>query len=342
MPLTTRQSGERYRWALVAAAAIVLACAFAGLVAAAVLTAAVSVPIVYLVYVYDVNAWEDAPIAIVLAVVGVSALVSTMVSMLLFRVIFDEQFDGLTGSHVPDLGISNIGVGSLFVFAVVVPVVTLALMCIVPLLLARTPRFDDMIDGFTLGVAAGVSYAAAETIVLFSAVFSGEARTTDGIASWFPVVLNLMVGKSLIYGTASAIAIASFSGRGPGFDGLTRNFATNFGFGALMVVAYWTGLYLFAFADFGQGIALLWALAIGAVLVLRARVMLHSALIEAAIEDAARGRLDRHAGILDHCAECEMALLPDAMFCLYCGQSVRAAPRTNRPTRTGASEGLAR
>jgi RsiW-degrading membrane proteinase PrsW (M82 family) len=342
MPLTTRQSGERYRWAFLAASIVVLGCASAGLVAPAVLAAAVSVPIIYLVYLYDVNAWEDAPIPVVLGVVGVTAIFSAVVSIVLFRVVFDEQLAELTDSRLPDLGISNISVGSMFLFAIIVPVVTLALMSVVPLLLARTPRFDDMIDGFTLGVAAGVSYAAAETLVLFAPVFSGEARTTDGLASWFPVVLNLMVGKSLIYGTACAIAVAAFSGRGAGYDGFTRHFATNFGFGALALVAYWMGLYLFAYADFGQGIALLWALAIVAILVLRARVLLHTALVEAAIEDAARGRLDRHAGILDYCVECEMAQLPDAVFCLYCGQSVRAVPRLGRATTTGATTGLSR
>ncbi|MEO8693593.1 MAG: hypothetical protein ABI658_08760 [Acidimicrobiales bacterium] len=339
MPRTTRLSDTRYRFAIVAAAVVVLGCAFAGLIAASVLAAAVSVPVIYLVYLYDVNAWEDAPVAIVAAVVGVTAVIAAVITVLLFRVVFEEKLAELTNSRMPDLGISNLSAGSLLLFAVVIPLLTLALMSIVPLVLARTPRFDDMIDGFTLGVAAGVSYAAAETIVLFASVFSGEVRTTDGLGTWFPVVVNLMVGKSLIYGTACALAIAAFSGRGDGYDGFTRHFAKNFAFGALALIAYWMGLYLFAYANFGQGIALLWALVIVAVLAIRARVVLHTAIIEAAIEDAARGRIDRHTGSLAYCGECEMPLVPDAMFCLYCGQSVRAVPRASGAATAGGGEG---
>ena len=90
-------------------------------------------------------------------------------------------------------------------------------------LLASRPQFDDMIDGLTFGIAAGTAYAAFETIVLYSSVFtSGDFRTTDGLASWAVVVVNLMVVKSLIYGTATGIAVAAFSGKGEGYDGFTR------------------------------------------------------------------------------------------------------------------------
>ena len=80
-----------------------------------------------------------------------------------------------------------------------------------------------MIDGLTFGVAAGTFYAAFETIVVYSSVFTAEDfRTTSGIASWLIVVVNVMVIKSLIYGTAAGIAVAAFSGKGEGYDGFTR------------------------------------------------------------------------------------------------------------------------
>ncbi len=38
-----------------------------------------------------------------------------------------------------------------------------------------------------------------------------------------------MVVKSLIYGTATGIAVASFSGKGEGYDGFTPTYFANFG-----------------------------------------------------------------------------------------------------------------
>ena len=43
------------------------------------------------------------------------------------------------------------------------------------------------------------------------------------------VVVNVMVVKSLIYGTATGIAVASFSGKGEGYDGFTPAYFANFG-----------------------------------------------------------------------------------------------------------------
>ena len=41
------------------------------------------------------------------------------------------------------------------------------------------------------------------------------------MASWVVVIVNVMVVKSLIYGTATGIAVAAFSGKGEGYDGFT-------------------------------------------------------------------------------------------------------------------------
>ena len=156
-------------------------------------------------------------------------------------------------------------------------------------LLASRPQFDDMIDGLTFGIAAGTAYAAFETIVLYSSVFtSGDFRTTDGLASWAVVVVNLMVVKSLIYGTATGIAVAAFSGKGEGYDGFTGSYFLAFGLAVAANIGYWLGVRLLAYVPFGQALGLLWGFVILAVLVVRIRVMMQAALLEAAVEDAVR------------------------------------------------------
>ena len=90
-------------------------------------------------------------------------------------------------------------------------------------------------------------------MVVYSSVFtSQDFRTDSGIASWMVVVLNVMVVKSLIYGTATGIAVAAFSGKGEGYDGFTGFYVKNFGLAVGANVVYWLGVRLMAYLPFGR------------------------------------------------------------------------------------------
>jgi hypothetical protein len=95
-------------------------------------------------------------------------------------------------------------------------------------------------------------------------------------------------------------------------------------------VAFWLGVRILAYAPFGQALGLLWGVVVAAVLLVCARVVLHTALLEAAVQDAAGGRRHRLAAADSTCPECETTLLPEAMFCTACGSSVRATTSTRR------------
>jgi hypothetical protein len=223
---------------------------------------------------------------------------------------------------------------ALLLFAVVLPVVAEVAKNLGAVVLATRPQFDDMIDGLTFGIAAGTAYAALETIVLYSSVFtSADFRTTDGLASWAVVVVNLMVVKSLIYGTATGIAVATFSGKGDGYDGFKPSYFAAFGLAAGANIAYWLGVRLLSYVPFGQALGLLWGFVILTVLVLRIRVMMQAALLEAAVEDAVRtdGQRSKRASVDESaCPECENLLLDNSNFCMVCGNSVRSTSHQAR------------
>jgi hypothetical protein len=85
------------------------------------------------------------------------------------------------------------------------------------------------------------------------------------------------------------------------------------------------GVRVLAPAPFGLALGLLWGVLIAGLLVVRARVVLQTAVLEAAVEDAANDLRPKWATTdLGSCPECENALLPDALFCIVCGSSVRA------------------
>src|SRR4051794_20747754 len=147
------------------------------------------------------------------------------------------------------------------------------------------------------------------------------------------VVANVMVVKSLIYGTATGIAVASFSGKGEGYDGFTPTYFANFGLAVVANIAYWLGVRLMAYLPFGNALGLVWGFLILAALVVKIRMMLQVALLEAAVEAAARGdgSEDRRSTFVEtFCPECENVLLANASFCIVCGTSVRSSSRQAR------------
>jgi len=334
MPHTNRETADNYRWAMIISAVLIVAATGLGLLPIAVAAAAFLIPIAYLVYVYDVNLWEDAPAPVVAALFLGTGALAVLISLFFFRWVFDDQFTTFAaGSRI---GIDALSIPALLIFAVLLPIVAEVAKNIGGVFLASRPEFDDMIDGLTFGIAAGTAYAAFETIVLYSSVFtSGDFRTTDGLASWAVVVVNLMVVKSLIYGTATGIAIAAFSGKGEGYDGFKPAYFLNFGLAVAANVGYWLGVRLLSYVPFGQALGLLWGFVILAVLVVRIRVMMQAALLEAAVEDAVRtdGLHSTRATAVDSfCPECENLLLAGSHFCMVCGTSVRTTSHQARRT----------
>lgn len=323
MPHTNREAADNYRWALAVGGALVLVFTLVGLLPAAIAAAAALVPITYLVYLYDVNLWRDAPVQTIAVLFAFTGILSIVISFIFFQGVFQEEYGNLLLSRG---GFGGASIVSVIIFAMFLPTLAEVAKQLGPILLVRRPGFDDMIDGLTFGVAAGTAYAAFETIVAFAQVFGArELQTTDNVASWFVVILNLMIVKAVIYGTATGIAMAAFSGRGEGIRGFSPDYYANLAFAIGANVLYWLGIRLLAYAPFGPALGLFWGLVIAAALIIRVRVLLQASLLEVAIEDAAAGRRPAAATTdTGYCPECQVVLLPDALFCINCGTSLRA------------------
>src|SRR4051794_21382876 len=331
MPHTSRRSADNYRWAMLISGALILGATALGLLPIAVAAAAFLIPLAYLVYLDDVNLWEEAPTAVVVGLFVATGALAVLVSMFFFEWAFDAQWASFAGGSRSRGGIDSMSFPALLIFAVLLPVVAEVAKNLFAVLLAARPQFDDMIDGLTFGVAAGTAYAAFETIVVYRSVFTAQDfRTEQGIATWLVVVVNVMVVKSLIYGTATGIAVAAFSGKGEAYDGFAPAYFANFGLAVGANVLYWLGVRLMAYLPFGNALGLVWGFAILAALVLKIRMMLQVALLEAAVEAAAKGdgSDDKRSTFVEtFCPECENVLLTNASFCIVCGTSVRSSSK---------------
>jgi PrsW family intramembrane metalloprotease len=330
MPRGAGRRPQTYRIAFTIALIAALIAAIFGAMPIAVLVAAFAVPVVYIVYLYDVNLWEDEP----LIVTGLAFLLTGALTVgftVLWTYLRGPVPYGTT-TYEGSLSAAPT-VGTFLLVAVVVPIVGEAIREIGPVLLASRPEFDDLMDGLTFGVISGVSYSCFDTLVRQWDLLTGGLQGSDP-GLWVSLIFLEGFVKPLIIGTASGIAVAEFSGLGRGYDGFTPRYFRGVGEAILANSAYQAGTYLFSFvgdATLGVILSILWGLLILAILILRIRTVLHAGLMEAALERSARDRGTWSADELQYCAQCEMPLAEHAAFCNACGTAVRVQPKASRP-----------
>ncbi len=332
MPRGAATQPQTYRLALEISLALVAVAALVGAVPVALALAAFAVPVVYIVYLYDVNLWEDEPVSVTAAAFLLTAVLGgiwTAVWLALRPATF-------AGGGLADRTAGPTLMGFLVV-GVLAPVVGEAIRQIGPLWLASRPKFDDLMDGLTFGVISGVAYATADTLVKHWALITGGMATpADGSTMLTLLVLEGFV-KPLVLGTATGIACAEFSGLGAGYDGFTPRYFRGLGEAVLAAVLYFSGTYLLGFVanpTVGLVLSIVYGLVILAVLIVRVRTVLHVGLMEAALESQARNAGVGPDGDLQFCPRCEMPLLPSAAFCGACGTSVMVGGHVG--TRTGS------
>jgi hypothetical protein len=330
MPRGAGQRPQTYRIALTIALVVALIAAIFGAMPIAVLVAAFAVPVVYIVYLYDVNMWEDEPILVTgLAFLLTGAL--TVGFTILWTYLRGPVPYGTT-TYEGSLTAAPT-VSTFLLVAVAVPIVGEVIRQIGPVILTMRPEFDDLMDGLTLGVISGVSYACFDTLTRHWDLLTGGLQGQDP-GLWVSLIFLEGFVKPLIIGTASGIAVAEFSGLGRGYDGFTPRYFRGVGEAILANAAYQAGTYLFSFvgdATLGVILSIFWGLIILAILILRVRSVLHSGLMEAALERSAQAAGVGPTGGLQFCAQCEMPLLEHAAFCNACGTAVLVQPKAARP-----------
>ncbi|HEY3006285.1 MAG TPA: zinc ribbon domain-containing protein, partial [Kribbellaceae bacterium] len=206
MPYGTGRRPSTYRIALGIALAITLVAAALGALPVALMVAAFAVPIVYILYLYDVNLWEDEPVPVVAV-----AFAATGVLAALFTWLWNDEI-GISAPGPISQGIQG---RDLLILLLLVPVVSELLRQAGPLYLASRPKFDDLMDGLTFGVVSGVAYACFETLVLhWSWISAGFVGPDAGAGTWLSVVVLHGFVKPMVYGSATGLAAAEFSGLG--------------------------------------------------------------------------------------------------------------------------------
>ncbi|MDE3229430.1 MAG: PrsW family intramembrane metalloprotease [Chloroflexota bacterium] len=300
------------RWALGIGVLVVVGIALGRYVPIAIVLGAALLPILYLIYFYDVAVYEDEPVIVLALTFIAGALLGAGMSLLFYRTLIGQR--GLSLSGGPSASY-------VLLSGVALPLLGQLLMLVGPLILyfAR-PRFSDILDGLVFGVASALGFAAAQSVVYSWYIIRGPLQAGGGFLDWAAPALRVTLVTPLLYAaTTGLICAALWLRRDPRVRQRPRTLATALPFALLAAALGQVIPSLLTDLIPGQIRSFIWYALAALVLLLIARVSLHLGLLEKGAE------ADGAAGLV-RCQNCQQ-MTADLTFCSHCGVALRAGSK---------------
>jgi RsiW-degrading membrane proteinase PrsW (M82 family) len=298
---------HEFRWAFIAGLAGILVLDLAGLITAAILVSAFLVPVLYLIYLYEAQVYRDEP-AIVLGFTIGGGIVAGILLTVFEGIIYNPlQYNGNPFST------AGINVGGLLIVGLLLPVVQEVVKPLPAIFLPNRKDFPETVDGLVFGVAAGLGFSLAQTLIGFSSVLTSlPAHTAPG--NWIYDLTSLAVFQPLLQASATGMIVATIWRYRRGRLG-----GRELGGVAMAVIAHIAfsgGTELMRDTAVNSLIILIWQAAIVGAVLIYIRYLLHHALLEEAA----------HMGYAETiCPSCHMHIVASG-FCPNCGMALTAAP----------------
>jgi hypothetical protein len=319
LPHLGQSKVHEFRWAFVVGLAGILVLYAAGLITAAILIAIFLIPVLYLVYLYEAQVYRDEP-ALVLGFLLGGGIVLGFAVAVLERFLYNPYAN--FGNPLKGAGVS---VAALLFLGVVVPIAQEAVKPLPALLLPRRGDFPETVDGLVFGIAAGLGFALAESLVAFSsALVSLPVHVAP--ASWIYELATISVLMPVLQGSATGIVVAAVWRYRRG-----RLAAREIGGVAVAVIAHVAfsfGTQLWRDGGLSPLFVLAWQAAIDGAVLIYVRYLLHHSLLEEAA----------HMGFAETvCPNCGMHIVASG-FCPSCGMALTAAPAAIKRARRPRAE----
>jgi hypothetical protein len=323
-----RRSIGDYRKMLALAALAVLISLLLNNAGIAILLSVFVVPALALLYLTDLDLFEREPWSAILGSLGagfVIGLVFGTISAWLTGQLWIEgatfyagaagyaaRFAEAEGS--PPFGWLALG-------GVIIPAIVVIACAIAPVLMRRWPVLrNEVMDGLTLGAAAGGGYAAATTIVHFWPAILRDQNPGGDISDWTATLTGLIVFRPLIFAAFAALLCSAIwkYALDQRSSSLVRGVVSGIG-----------GIIIYSVIDLliqpaGAAAEMIWQLAVLGVLWFVVRSAIRSALAQDAIAFGQAGERIR-------CPNCQQ-LTPDGAFCAHCGAPLHPTPGRTRAT----------
>ncbi len=317
-PQLPRADMATFRLALAIGLAVLVGLAFFGLYPLALVAAELLVPMLMVLYLWDVDVYEDEP----LRVLALTAAVGIVAGVLV----------GLAIGLLPETGtlLGRPTMSTLAIHGIAIPLIGGACMLAGPLVLLPHRKFNDVLDGATFGATSAVAFTAAQGLASAIDFFGNGLQPGGDPVTWIVRLLSLGIAMPLIAAGSIGGATGAFwlRYRAPLRDRhrmwLLGEPIPATALAAVMLIAAALGQELLPFLP-----ALIWLAILAFVALLWLRVMIHIGLLEEADE------ID--IGPPTRCPNCRR-MTPSHSFCGHCGNSLRAAPKAGpaAPTDTAA------
>jgi hypothetical protein len=309
---------REFRACLALGSGAVLLIGLAGLYPIALIAGALMLPVLVIIYMFDVNVFEDTSLPVVLGTV-VWGLATGVITALIAKAISPSGTNVFTGAH-----------GSLvLVRGILIPVLSAILILGGPAALLRVPRFSTVLDGATFAAASAATFIGAEAIIQALSALGNGLRPPGSVVPWLVQLAIITVALPLvtIAATSAAAGALWLKYRAPIRD---RSALGRLGRPALALPLGVLALILAALVQLetAPGIALILMGVIAALGMLWLRQVIHVGLLEEALE------IEDAPVIV--CANCDHRTRK-GRFCEYCGIALAALPTS----RSGVQRAVA-
>jgi hypothetical protein len=319
-PHLPRHSERHFQIALASGAAIVIVLGALRLFPVALITAALLMPLLTLLYFYDVDIYEREPWWAAAWTLLWGAVTGVGVGLLAKAV-------APTGPALIDRG----STAHVVTGGVLLPALGVLLMLAGPLVLLGNQRFNDALDGATFGSITAATFAAAEAVVVGARVLGGGLRPAGAALPWVERLLALAVATPVLSMSAIGAACAALWLR---YRAPVKDRRALGALGSPPVAIALAGALVITGAVgetfLGAGAWLAWLVALDLVALVLLRRTIHVGLLEEAAE--------AEIGPEVRCVNCG-APTPRRAFCANCGISLKALPKPRQAGARGSFAG---
>jgi hypothetical protein len=309
-PHLAHRRGGAFRWALIAGTAAVILLAALDLFAPATAVATFLLPALYLLYLYEVEVYENEP----WLVVG-----TTMFAGALFGFAFTQY----AGGAVAGLDLTGDTSSAFLLAGIAIPIMAQALMLLGPLFLySFRGGFREPLDGLTFGAASALGFTLASSLTTFWPLLAGPLVGNGSGLDWTLRLLQAGILISLINASTTGVITASiwlhrYDVRRSGGEWYVSILTA-------LVIALASqillGMISFVIPDLFAQVVIRSLAAVALLLYLR--VVIHESLM-------AEGSV-HEIGPDAPCAECHR-VVPTMLYCPACGVNRAASSKHSRP-----------
>ncbi|HEV3128497.1 MAG TPA: hypothetical protein VGY32_05910 [Solirubrobacteraceae bacterium] len=317
-PHLPRSSHWGFRIALLSGAGLLVVLAVTRLFPVGLIAAALLLPLVVVLYVIDVDVYEDEPVW----AMGLS---------LAWGALAGVGFGLIAVAVSPSLtSVINHGHSQYLVWqGLVLPFLGLLVLMIGPLMLLRYHRFNSVLDGVAFGLSAGAAFAGGQLIAYSAHVLGNGIRPQGALVPWIWRLLSFGVALPIVTMGAAAAACTALwlRYRAPARDaealGWVGHPAVAVPLAALLVMGASVGE---VFLPSGGWLG--WLVAFDLVVLVLLRRAIHVGLLEESLEIP--------IGPTFTCANCGGETARHT-FCGQCGISLQALPKARSEGAPGSA-----